>query len=186
MLAACAVGALPASAPAAYAVTLTAGTTATFTGDTNFNQLRLRGHTVPNVLEHNRFLGDPGFASDLDFDSVAGSMQMLANTPASILNVNGGAGARCVHRAETERSASLLIQAELDFDGGAGQDFALGVFWGDGNQIVTVGGGADHPHGDHPDRLHEHLRRRRAIHGRGATTRFVGTAFGRANAGLRR
>ncbi len=129
------------AAPANAAYTASAaGTTATFTGDNNFNQLVIQANTAGTLLQHSH-AADPGFASSLDFDTSQAGDQTLPNSSTSIFTANGGTGLDAF-QVFSGNSGRPVIQAELNYDGGAGQDFPLDTFMGDAVNNVTVGGGS--------------------------------------------
>jgi Ca2+-binding RTX toxin-like protein len=85
------------------------------------------------VLSHDRFTaGDPGFVSDIDFDSTVPGEQTLAIGSASILNINLGAG--------NDTFASVGTTCPLRVFGGPGNDLLLGGTFAD---IISGGPGND-------------------------------------------
>ncbi|HET6572035.1 MAG TPA: CHRD domain-containing protein, partial [Fimbriiglobus sp.] len=97
----------------AYTATL-AGTVATFTGDASGDTLTF---TIDGGnLRHNRFsAGNPGFISDLDFDSAVAGVQTLAADAAAVVNVNAGDGDDTVTLGDG-------VQLNGTLDGGGGTD----------------------------------------------------------------
>jgi Ca2+-binding RTX toxin-like protein len=132
-------GAFASPAGAAYTASLS-GTTATFTADNTFTQLRLRGHGAGSLLEHNRFSqGDACFESDLDFDCAVG-VQTLANVPGSTLGVVGGTALDAFEVLAPNGTAQPRVEVKLNLDGGSGADFPVRVEAGAGSQAVTLEG----------------------------------------------
>jgi hypothetical protein len=114
----------------AFVATLT-GSEATFTGDASNETLNI--FTAGPVLSHDRFTaGDPGFVSDLDFDSTVPGEQTLAIGSPSILNINLGAG--------NDTFASVGATCPLRVFGGPGNDLLLGGTFAD---IISGGPGND-------------------------------------------
>ena len=94
----------------AYTATLV-GTTATFTGDATGDTLAFS--LAGPLLQHNRFTaGDPGFNSDLDFDTaVAGDQNLTAAT--AVVNVNAGDGDDTIALAD-----GVVLNGAVDGEGG--------------------------------------------------------------------
>ncbi len=77
-----------------------------------------------NLLRHNRFsAGDPGFASDLDFDSSQPGEQSLPNDPffGPDITVNAGAGDDTVTLGDAG-TPSVFLQPDFTVSGDAGTD----------------------------------------------------------------
>jgi Ca2+-binding RTX toxin-like protein len=150
VLAACAVLALPAAANAAY-IGAVVGTTATLTGDAAGDTLTI-GVDAGN-LTHNRFAaGDPGFASNIDFDSTLPLDQTIPAATGS-LTINAGGGDDTVTFDATVGTASTI-------DGEAGNDLLSGstgadtMRGGDGNdRVIGFRGGDDVEGGAGNDQL---------------------------------
>jgi len=107
------------------------GLVATLTGDASDEVLAISPNGA--LLMHNRFsAGDPGFVSDLDFDSTTPGEQTLATGAASTVIINLGAG------NDTLTAGNGL--SPLRVSGGPGNDILLG---GDQADILSGGPGND-------------------------------------------
>jgi hypothetical protein len=93
-----------------YSATLS-GATATLTGNTAGDTLIIVA--FGGLLMHNRFqAGDPGFASDFDFNSSVGGVQSLAASAASAVTINSGGGNDTINLG-TDTLAASALQAEF-------------------------------------------------------------------------
>jgi hypothetical protein len=101
------------------------GSSAVFTGDGAADTLVF--DATNGVLRHNRFTaGDPGFASDLDFDSTASGEQQLPAAATSSVTVHTGGGADVVRLGtSTVPASSLLANFTIDNNGSDGQSVQL-------------------------------------------------------------
>jgi hypothetical protein len=122
------VAAPPAQPTAGLGHTYTAslsGSSAIFTGDSASDTLVF--DATGGLLRHNRFTaGDPGFVSDLDFDSTAPGEQQLAAAATSSVTVFTGGGADVVRLGtSTAPASSLLANFTIDNNGSDGQPVQL-------------------------------------------------------------
>jgi hypothetical protein len=116
------------------------GLEATFTGDATDETL-----TIMNgggVLAHNRFTaGDPGFVSDLDFDSTTPGEQTLAVGALSTVIINLGGGADTFTGGNS--TAPMRIFGGPGNDTINGGDFADIISGGPGNDLIDGNRGDD-------------------------------------------
>jgi hypothetical protein len=117
------------------------GTVATFTGDAASDNLTF-DVTGGGLLRHNRFTaGDPGFASDLDFDSATPGVQTLAAGAGTIVNVNAGDGDDTVV-VGTPAVPAATIDARFNIDGEGGTDTVIWDNSGDATgRTINIQGG---------------------------------------------
>jgi hypothetical protein len=139
---ACGLCAAPASADftASHSAGVGGGVgTVTFTGDSGSDVFTIRSATSPNLgfLLHNRFgQGDPGFASQFDFDSTLAGEQRLTDSTASSVIVNAGDGFdNGLFFGPTPGAGT--VQAKLTFNGQGDTD-TIDFFTSDANQSVTL------------------------------------------------
>lgn len=104
-----------------YTATLT-GTTATFQGNASDDTIVF--DQVDGFLRHNRFTaGDPGFASDLDFDSVEPGVQSLLADSISAVIINTGTGNDTVRLGTPSIPVSALLATFTVNNEDGGNDF---------------------------------------------------------------
>jgi hypothetical protein len=114
--------AAPAAADAAFKSDLT-NATITMTGDGNADLMRIQRSGA--LLVHDRFSsGDPGFASNADWDTVDGGVQTFNASQLGQVVINGGGSSDVVVLGGTGGAASLLVQ-QFQVDGGGGLDGVL-------------------------------------------------------------
>ncbi|HET6575657.1 MAG TPA: CHRD domain-containing protein [Fimbriiglobus sp.] len=120
----------------AYTATLV-GTIATFTGDGASDALTF--DATGGLLRHNR-AGDPGFNSDLDFDTVvAGDQTLAAAGVTTRVNVNAGGGDDTL-TVGTPAIPASAASALFVFDGEAGTDTAVFENSADVGRTINVRG----------------------------------------------
>ena len=123
----------------AYTATLT-GTVATFTGDAGGDVLTFA--VAGGSLQHNRFtVGDPGFASDLDFDSAVAGEQFLPAGSTAVVNANAGDGDDAVI-VGTLAAPAATVTGRFNIDGQGGIDTVMWDNLSDatGRQVNIQGG----------------------------------------------
>ena len=100
---------VPQLAYAAYISALDlSGTTATLIGDGAADTIII--DVSSGNLRHNRFTaGDPGFFSNLDWDTTVAGDQILLNVPGVTVNINPGLGDDQIILGTTFNPASLLV-----------------------------------------------------------------------------
>jgi hypothetical protein len=132
---------VPSSAGAAFTATIS-GTTATLQGGDAAEQLTLT--ESGGFISHGRkTAGDPGFASDLDWNTVTAGEQTVPANNSFSLTVNLGGGNDRFGPIATTAFLSLAV------DGGPGDDVIFGsskpddVRGGDGDDRLEPGPGAD-------------------------------------------
>ncbi len=102
----------------AYVATLT-GVAATLTGDGAGDTLIIKA--VNGLLQHNRFSsGDPGFVSDLDWDSATAGVQTLAADPGSSVAIGLGTGLDTVVLGGDQHAAALQATFNITNTGADG------------------------------------------------------------------
>jgi len=170
------------AAPALATYTATSGASGVvMTGDGANDDLTITINS--DVLQHNRFGVDPGFASAQDFDTTQAGTQTLPSTFATLLTVNGGAGndsitlvdgrpdngvnwlhrgpgPGCVQEAVNNAFVPVLCYdpATIDamtLDGGSGNDMIGSLDAFANTPLTLVGGdGNDQLSQDGPDGVH--------------------------------
>ncbi len=106
-------------APEGFGNTTLVGTTATFNGGAASETIEF--DQAGGLLRHNRFTaGDPGFASDFDFNpNVAGDQTLTASDPAVTVVVNAGGGDdRVTIGSATAPASSLAVAFQINGQGG--------------------------------------------------------------------
>lgn len=133
--------ALPAGASAAFTAGIS-GNTGTLQGDAAAETITIG--SAGGVLSHGRqTAGDPNFASDVDWDTLAAGEQTLAANGSTAVVVNLGDGADRFDPAAIAGLQSLVV------DGGPGDDNLFGsngvddVRGGDGHDLLSPGSGSD-------------------------------------------
>ena len=112
---------LAAPAQAAFTSSIS-GPNVTMTGDSEGDLLIIVADGA--VLEHNRYPGDPNFASERDFNTSAGGTQTVASAVGPVFTVNGGPGSDFIVIGSSDRSAANFPQP-FTVDGGSGLDALL-------------------------------------------------------------
>jgi hypothetical protein len=123
-LAASAALSLPCLATAGFTGTVDGQGGATLTGTAGEDVITLSGGG--GFLEHDRFGIDPGFESRLDFDSSAPGLQTITDDPASIVVIDGLAGADAITLG-TDEAGAHLIRAIVRLQNTGGGDDLLQV-----------------------------------------------------------
>ena len=110
-----------APAEAAFTSTLT-GTSATLTGTSANDVLEITSTTSSGTLRHNRFAaGDPGFASDSDWNTSVGGVQSLNGSGATQVAVNTSSGDDAL-RVGTATFPAENVDAAVTFNAGSDDD----------------------------------------------------------------
>lgn len=128
--------------PEGFSNTTLTGTTATFNGSTACEQISF--DQSGGLLRHNRFsVGDPGFASDFDFDPVLpGDQTLSATDPSVTVIVNGGDCDDQVTIGSSVAPASGLATLFQINGQGGGDSLTIDDTASATARTITIGGGS--------------------------------------------